>query len=114
MNTALPHALEQVLEETRAFMTRESFDLPLWEAYCARRAVLFAQLQTLTFPAEGAEHEAVSALIHEILACDALLIEKARTQLAALRTELATLTTSRRALNGYVSLPSASLFQRDI
>jgi hypothetical protein len=114
MNTALRRELEQLFQETNTLLACPDFDFPTWEAYGVRRAAIFDRLQGLTFPTEGEEYEALSALIHDILAQDAIVIQKAQTRLAFLGAELASLATSRRALKGYACLPSPALFQRHI
>ncbi len=113
MSMALQRELEQLLEETNALLACPDFEFSLWEAYGVRRAAFFTRLQATTLLTEGEEHEVVSALIREILAQDALLIDTAQTRLSFLRSELAALATHRRALNGYASLSSATIFQCD-
>jgi hypothetical protein len=114
MNTALRRELEQLLRETHALLACPDFDLSLWEAYGVRRAETFARLQDLALPTEEAEREAVAVLTRDMLAQDAVLIQKAQTRLSFLQAELTALATSRRALNGYTRLPSATVLQCEV
>jgi hypothetical protein len=114
MNTALRHELEQLLQETNALLARPDFEPSIWEAYEARRAAIFARIQGMTPPADEEEHEVIAALIRNILAQDAEVIQKAQMRLSYLRTELATVATLHRALKGYASFSSPALFQRDV
>lgn len=114
MNTTLRRELEQLWQETNLLLACADFDFSAWEAYGVLRAAIFARIQDLPCPAEGEESEAVAVFIRDILAQDAVLIQKAQTRLAYLQVELATAATSRRALKGYAGLPPAVLCQYDV
>jgi Flagellar protein FliT len=114
MNTVLRRELEQLWQATSLLLSGTDFDFSTWEAYGVQRAAIFAHIQGLPRPAEGEESEAVAALLRDILAQDAVLIQKAQARLASLQGELAAVASSRRALKGYASLPPAVLFQHDV
>jgi hypothetical protein len=107
----LRRELEQLLQETNALLACPNFEPAAWEPYTVRRAALFARLQSLTLPTEEKELAAVMALVHELLAQDALLMQKAQIRLATIGAELASLAASRRVLKGYACLSSPASFQ---
>ena len=114
MNTVLRRELEQLWQATSLLLSCTDFDFPTWEAYGVERAAIFARIQGLPRPGEGEESEAVAALLRDILAQDAVLIQKAQARLASLQGDLATVASSRRALKGYAILPPTVLFQHDV
>ncbi len=114
MNTVLQRELEQLQRATSLLLSCTDFDFSTWEAYGVEREAIFVRIQSLPRPAEGEECEAVAALLRDILAQDAVLIQKAQARLASLQGELAAVATSRRALKGYAVLPPTVLFQHDV
>jgi enoyl-CoA hydratase/carnithine racemase len=101
MNAALRHVLEELAQETRAFLACLEPDIAAWEQYSERRAALFARLQEMSFQGEGETQAKVAGLVDEILSSDAILLAKAQERLNRVREELHTLRLSRRALRGY-------------
>jgi Flagellar protein FliT len=112
MSTALVQELEQLLRETGILLACPDPDFETWKEYGARRAAIFARLQEMDFQGEGEVTKRVSVLLHEILAQDAILMERAEAQLTHLREILSTLAASRRALRGYAPSLPAPLFER--
>jgi hypothetical protein len=110
----LRRELEQLLQETKTLLADADFAPSAWEAYEAQRTTIFVRLQGLPLPTDEEESAAVSALIQEILAHDAILIQKAQARLVSLRAELTALAVSRRALQSYTVLSSPILLQRDV
>jgi hypothetical protein len=114
MNPALPRVLNQLVQETLAFLAIPEPDLAQWEAYVGRRAELLAELQRLDFSPVELTDPTLAALRDEVLQQQALVVKQGYERLAQLGGKIQTLEIGRRALHGYGASSTTPLFERNV
>lgn len=112
MTTLLVHELRRLVQETRLLLDCADWAFEAWAKYGEQRAMIIARLGEMDFRVEGEEKQVVATLLQEILAQDAILLERAQARLTLLGAAIRTAATSRRAVKIYdPSLPPL-LFER--
>jgi hypothetical protein len=114
MNQLLLRALNQLVDETRAFLRNADPELEQWEAYMACRSAILAEIEGIVCSADELAELAVVRCKNEIFQQEALLREKALTKLAGVGDKLRVLKVGRCALRGYSMPSSPVLFERSL
>lgn len=114
MNLPLLHALNQLANETRVFLSDLDPEPDQWETYMSQRTVLLAELAEISSSAADLAEPVCAALKEEILQQEALVHERALTKLAGVGLKMQTLKQGRRALQGYQTSAMPLLFERNI
>jgi hypothetical protein len=114
MNPQLLRALNQLADETRAFLRDANPELERWETYLARRAAIFAELGGIACSADELAEPAIITLKNEIFQQEALVREKALAKLAGVGEKIRTLKVGRRALRGYGMSSTPMLLERSL
>lgn len=109
MNKTAVQKLEELLNETRRFLSFPDPDPEMWQEYGARREAIFAHLSDMVLQGTEEERAPAARLIEEILQLDAALKEKLKASLQSLQGDMALLTRGHRALKGY-RLSRTSIF----
>lgn len=124
MHTALRHSLsntapdelcprlEELLHETKKFLSRPDPSVEAWMEYGQKRASLFAHLQAMHWQVPKEKQQRVHHLIAEILRQDGMVREKAATTLTGMRADISMLAKVRQARRGYCSPSPVPLLVR--